>query len=229
MDKSDIHWNDWQRILIGEVPGSFFIEVIIRMIVVYFILVFSMRAMGKRMATQLTITEYAALVSLAAATGMAVQTPERGLLPAMLIAAIVIYIQRFIARKAAANNRFEKFVMGEIDTLVRDGILNVGDMHHTRISREKLFARLRGNSIKHLGEVQRCYFEATGDFSLIKAKEPKPGLSVLPNWDKKMRDKQKVQAGISVCKTCGNIKKQAKEIKSPCSNCGSKDTEYAVL
>jgi uncharacterized membrane protein YcaP (DUF421 family) len=229
MDKSEIHWDDWHRIFIGEVPGSFFIEVIIRMIVVYFILVFSMRAMGKRMATQLTITEYAALVSLAAATGMAVQTPERGLLPAMLIAAIVIYIQRFIAKKAAANNRFEKLVMGEIDTLIKDGLLNVGAMHHTRISREKLFAKLRGNSIKHLGEVQRCYFEATGDFSLIKAKEPKPGLSVLPAWDKKMRDKQKAQPGISACKTCGNIKKEVKENKSPCNNCGSKDTEYAVL
>jgi uncharacterized membrane protein YcaP (DUF421 family) len=229
MDKSDIFWNDWQRILIGEVPGSFFIEVIIRMVVVYFILVFSMRAMGKRMATQLTITEYAALVSLAAATGMAVQTPERGLLPAMLIALIVIYIQRFIAKKASVNNRFEKLVMGEINTLIKDGVLDVGVMHHTRVSREKLFAKLRGGSIKHLGEVQRYYFEATGDFSLIKSKEPKPGLSVLPNWDKKMRDKQKAQPGISVCKTCGNIKKEAKENKSPCNNCGSKDTEFAVL
>jgi uncharacterized membrane protein YcaP (DUF421 family) len=229
MDKSDIHWNDWQRILIGEVPGNFFIEVIIRMIVIYFILVFSMRAMGKRMATQLTITEYAALVSLAAATGMAVQTPERGLLPAMLIALIVIYTQRFIAKRASVNNRFEKFVMGEIDTLIKDGILNIGAMHHTRISREKLFAKLRGSSIKHLGEVQRYYFEATGDFSLIKAKEPKPGLSVLPNWDKKMRDKQKAQQGISVCKTCGNIKQEPKENRSPCNICGYKDTEFAVL
>ena len=108
MDKSEIFWNDWQRILIGEVPGSFFIEVILRMIVVYFILVFSMRAMGKRMATQLTNAEYAALVSLAAATGMAVQTPERGLLPAALIAALVVYTQRFIAKKASVRNHFEK-------------------------------------------------------------------------------------------------------------------------
>jgi uncharacterized membrane protein YcaP (DUF421 family) len=229
MDKSDIFWNDWQRILVGEVPGSFFIEVVLRMIVVYFILVFSMRAMGKRMATQLTITEYAALVSLAAATGMAVQTPERGLLPAMLISAIVIYIQRFIAKKASVNNRFEKLLMGEIDILVEDGKLNIYNMHHTRISREKLFSKLRGSSIKHLGEVQRLYFEASGEFALIKAKEPKPGLSVIPNWDKKMRDKQKREPEISVCKTCGNIKHAAIEERVACDNCGNTDTEFAVL
>jgi uncharacterized membrane protein YcaP (DUF421 family) len=229
MDKSDIFWNDWHRILVGEVPGSFFIEVILRMIVVYFILVFSMRAMGKRMATQLTITEYASLVSLAAATGMAVQTPERGLLPAMLIAAIVIYTQRFIAKRASVNNSFEKFIMGEIDVLVEDGKLNIHNMHHTRISREKLFAKLRGNSIKHLGEVQRLYFENSGEFALIKAKEPKPGLSVIPNWDKKMREKQKPAPEICVCKTCGNIKQVAMEEKVACSNCGSEETELAVL
>ncbi|MBV9962733.1 MAG: DUF421 domain-containing protein [Parafilimonas sp.] len=229
MDKSDIFWNDWQRILIGQVPGPFFIEVILRMIVVYFILVFSMRAMGKRMATQLTITEYASLVSLAAATGMAVQTPERGLLPAMLIAAIVIYTQRFIAKRASVNNRFEKLLMGEIDILVEDGKLNIPVMHHTRITREKLFSKMRNSSIKHLGEVQRLYFEASGDFALIKAKEPKPGLSVIPNWDKKMRDKQKREPGICVCKTCGNIKHATIEQRIACDNCGNEDTEYAVL
>jgi uncharacterized membrane protein YcaP (DUF421 family) len=229
MDKSDIFWNDWHRILIGEVPGTFFIEVIIRMIVVYFILVFSMRAMGKRMATQLTGAEYCALVSLAAATGMAVQTPERGLLPAMLIAALVIYIQRFIAKRASVNNSFEKLVMGKIDILVEDGKLNLHNMHHTRITREKLFAKLRGNNIKQLGEVQRLYFEASGKFSLIKAKEPAVGLSVIPNWDEKFRDKQKIQKDISVCKVCGNIKQVSIDDKTPCSNCGHKESEYAVL
>ena len=119
--------------------------------------------------------------------------------------------------------------MGEIDTLIKDGVIDVGIMHHTRISREKLFAKLRDGSIKHLGEVQRYYFEATGDFALIKAKEPKPGLSVIPNWDKKFRDKQKLQSGTSVCKTCGNIKQITEEVKTPCDNCGSTDTENAVL
>ena len=199
MDKSDIVWNDWHRILIGEVPGSFFIEVILRMIVVYFILVFSMRAMGKRMATQLTNMEYAALVSLAAATGMAVQTPERGLLPAALIAALVIFIQRFIAKKASVNNRFEKVVMGKIDVLVENGKLNIDIMKHTRITRDKLLEKLRGRSIKHLGEVQRFYFEASGEFALMKAKEPSPGLSIIPEWDKKMRGRQTQQPEISVC------------------------------
>ena len=77
--------------------------------------------------------------------------------------------------------------------------------------------------------MQRFYFEASGEFALVKAKQPFPGLSVIPNWDKKMRDKQKPQPEISACKTCGNVKQVAKEEKVPCNNCGSTDTEYAVL
>lgn len=228
MKKEEIHLGDWHRILIGEIPPAYFIEIVMRLAVVYLILLFSMRAMGKRMATQLTRTEYAALVSLAAATGMNALTPERGLLPSVVIAVVLICIQRLIASKASVNNKFEKMVMGEIDTLVEDGKLNLGVMKNTRLTRERLFAELRGSGVKQLGEVQRFYFEAGGDFTLMKAKEPKPGLSVIPNWDYKFRDKQKPEEGCCVCKTCGNIKQVPMDQQMICERCGNDSSEYAV-
>jgi uncharacterized membrane protein YcaP (DUF421 family) len=228
MGKDDIRWDDWRRIFIGEVPGEFYFEIVIRLAVVYMILVFSMRMMGKRMATQLTRTEYAALVSLAAATGMNALTPERGLLPSVVIAIVLIFVQRLLARQASLHNRFEKLLMGKIDVLVEDGKLNLNIMKETRITREKLFAELRGSNIKQLGEVQRFYFESGGDFSLLKAKETKAGLSVIPNWDHIMRDRQKPESDCCVCKNCGNTKQVPKEQKMVCDRCGSDDSEYAV-
>lgn len=228
MKKEEIHWYDWPRILVGNIPAEYFIEIIIRLAVVYLILIISMRIMGKRMATQLTRTEYAALVSLAAATGMNALTPERGLLPSVVIAIVLICVQRFIAKRTSVNNKFEKLLMGTIDVLVEDGKLNLDTMKQTRITRERLFAELRGSGVKHLGEVQRFYFESGGDFSLMKVKEPKAGLSVIPNWDHKYRDKQKPEEGCCVCKTCGNTKQVPKEQKMVCERCGSDDSEYAV-
>jgi uncharacterized membrane protein YcaP (DUF421 family) len=67
MKPEEINLDDWSRILIGEVPAEFFIEVLIRMTFFYLFLLVSMRLIGKRMNSQLTRNELAALVSLAAA------------------------------------------------------------------------------------------------------------------------------------------------------------------
>lgn len=85
MQPQDIHFSDWQRILFGEVPITYLFELLIRAIAVYFILMVSIRAMGKRMSSQLSRNELAALVSLAAAVGIPMMAPERGVLRLWLL------------------------------------------------------------------------------------------------------------------------------------------------
>ena len=48
MNKEDIKLSDWGRIFLGDVPPEFIIEVIVRMIFIYVILVVSLRLLGKR-------------------------------------------------------------------------------------------------------------------------------------------------------------------------------------
>jgi len=162
MKSYEIVMDDWMKILIGNVPIHFFLEVVFRVLFVFLLLIFSMRLMGKRMASQLSRNEMVAMSSLAAAIGIPIQAPDRGLLPALIVAIIVILGQRWIARIAAWNEQFEEVSQGDIGVLVYDGVLNIKEMKITRISRERLFAQLRSEGIKHLGQVQRFYFEANG-------------------------------------------------------------------
>lgn len=106
MKPEEIHITDWARIFLGEVPPSFMIEVVIRIAFMYLVLMVSMRAMGKRMAGMLGRTEMAALVSLAASIGVSLQDPSKGLLPVVIIAAVVVGIQRFIAWRGTQNPKF---------------------------------------------------------------------------------------------------------------------------
>lgn len=91
MKKEDIQLGDWLRVFIGEAPGAFFIEIVIRTIVIYAILMIGFRLIGSRMAGQLSRTEQASLVTLAAAIGVPIQSPERGILPAIIIAIVVVF------------------------------------------------------------------------------------------------------------------------------------------
>jgi hypothetical protein len=57
MKKEDIHLGDWARILFGEAPPIFLLEVFIRTLIVYVFLLYILRWLAKRMSGQLTIME----------------------------------------------------------------------------------------------------------------------------------------------------------------------------
>ncbi|MDQ1090308.1 MULTISPECIES: YetF domain-containing protein [unclassified Siphonobacter] len=223
MKPEDIHITDWMRILMGELPVDYFFEILLRMAFTYLLLMVSMRFMGRRMASQMNRNEMAALTSLAAAIGMPVLSPDRGLLPAVAIAIIIVLGQRLIARIASRNERFEAITQDEIDILVQNGILNLEQMRRSRITRERLFAQLRSEGLLHLGQVRRLYLEANGKFTLIKEEPPIPGLSVIPNWDKKLVDEQKKSEDIMVCKNCGNHMPEKSTTEDKCPQCGDQN------
>jgi uncharacterized membrane protein YcaP (DUF421 family) len=217
MDALDFTPWDWQRILLGEVPPSFYLEILLRMVVVYIILMVSMRSLGKRMAAQLTRNETAAMVSLAAAIGVPILSPERGLLPPVIIAIIVVCLSRLTASIAAHNQKIESITQGKTDTLIKDAVMNTKVMAKTRITRERILAQLRSNQVYHLGEVKRLYLEANGNFTVVLSDKPRPGLPIFPDGDIEFLAELK-PADTLVCHVCGN-ENNSQSRSEVCSNC----------
>jgi len=228
MKPEDIDIYDWQRIFIGNVPAGFYLEVIFRTAVVYLVLMVSMRLMGKRMASQLSRNEMVAMVSLAAAIGVPLQSPDRGILAAVVIAIIVVFIQQVLASRVSKNQQLETITQGDIMVVVEDGRLNLGNMKRAGLTRERTFSQLRGESIKHLGEVKRLYFEAGGSFSIVKNFEAIPGLGVLPEYDERFKKEMYNYTQTPVCKSCGQLSRFETTDKN-CENCGSNLWAAAVL
>lgn len=219
MDKEDIHLYDWQRILVGEVPGIFYVEILIRAAAIYLILVVAMRLMGRRMASKLSRNEMAAMISLAAAIGVPILDAHRGLLPALIIAMVVVFTQRIVSYWVAKNQKFESISQGDISTLVENSVMQLPAMKESRITRELLFAQLRSGGMIHLGHVKRLYMEANGAFTLVEEPKPKPGLSILPEWDTDFIDQQEKTPHQNVCYHCGNPQPKSGQ-KDNCANCG---------
>src|ERR1700749_3909429 len=114
MEAWQIHYNDWVRILLGNMPPQFLIEVIMRVAFIYLLILFCIRLMGKRMAAQLSRNELVAISSLAASIGIPIQTPDRGLLPALLVALVVVAAQRMVATWLSRRQAFERRSQGNI-------------------------------------------------------------------------------------------------------------------
>jgi uncharacterized membrane protein YcaP (DUF421 family) len=229
MKPDDIHLSDWARILVGEVPGSFYLEAILRVVFIYLLLLVSMRLMGNRMGGVLTRNEMTAMIALAAANGVALMAPDRGLLPVIVVAAIVIGYQKLIAWRAFHHPAFESAVLDDLRILVEDGRLKLDELAASVLAREQLMGRLRQESISNLGAVQRAYQEANGAFSIITFTEPRPGLSILPTADKAYREEQEKAPGQVACGHCGHVLTSHSTPASQCPRCGQQQWQPAVL
>lgn len=226
MKPEEIKFNDWTRIFFGEVPPEFYIELVIRGFLVYVLLMFSMRLLGKRMASQVSRLEIAALSSLASAIGVPMLSPTNGLLPAFIIAALIVGMTRLISRISTKNQNFERVTQGDLDLLVEDSVMHLDIMKKVRVSRELLFAQLRSENLTHLGMAKRVYMEANGSFTLISNETATPGLLVLPEWDNEFIGEKLNKTDVIICKECGakkpdNTASANTELK--CANCGASD------
>jgi uncharacterized membrane protein YcaP (DUF421 family) len=227
MQPDDIHWNDWIRILKGNLPWTFMYEVALRGVFLYFLLFFSMRIMGRRMASQLSRTEMAALVALAATVGIPMQSPDKGLLPALVAAGVIVGLHSLMTRLVFRYRKIEKLILQDSDSLIEDGCLKMPTLKKNAISKELIFAQLRGAGIKNLGCVKRLYYEATGGFTLRKYEFPKPGLSVIPDWDEIMIGRTALQEGLLSCQQCGyTVQAGSDDLKPRCSKCN--DTSWVA-
>jgi uncharacterized membrane protein YcaP (DUF421 family) len=221
---------DTRRILFGEVPYEFMIEVVIRILFVYILLVIAMRLMGTRLAARITRNELIALVTLSAGVGMAILNPERGLLPPVVVVIVVVSIQYFIARITRKSKTVDKIILDTLTPLIKDGKFQLESMKETRITRERMSADLRANSIKNLGIVERAYMEANGKFTVVTFKDNKSrqGLCVIPRFDTAFRDELHYAKTALACNCCGNVEEKIKH-ETMCSNCGNKSWERALV
>jgi len=218
------HITDYLRILMGEVPWSFLLECSLRLVAMYLLLLAGLRLMGKRQAGQVSRTELAGLVSIAVSIGIPLLSPDRGLLAPVAIVATVVLLHRLVTRWAARHPTAEHLLQGTVTTVVIDGVLQLPIMERVVLSRERLFAQLRSESLEHLGQVRRLYMEANGTFSLVEEEEPKPGLSIIPGWDKDFRELQPVAASKFACVACGQVEEAAQK----CPHCGAHEWHSAV-
>src|SRR3954464_3794467 len=132
MKPEDFRLDDWARILSGQAPAGFYLEVVIRSVVVYTLLVCAMRLLGQRMAAQLNPVEQGAVVTLAAAVGVPLMSPDRGLLAALVIAAVMIAIIRLSSRISARGGQAQVAVDGRLSALVIDSVLQLPEMKKSR-------------------------------------------------------------------------------------------------
>lgn len=206
MKKEDIEPWDWNRILFGEAPPEFMLEVFMRTAIIYVALLVIVRLMGKRMGGQLTISEMAVMVTLGAIVSPAMQIPQLGVLMGIMILICALAFQRGLNHAEFKSSKFENVSQGKTQLLVKEGIIQLKEIEDARVSRQQLFSVLRRKHVYNLGDVGRVYIEACGIFSVYKKQEPSPGLPIFPPSDDAINlYAQELVENRQACATCGYV------------------------
>jgi uncharacterized membrane protein YcaP (DUF421 family) len=228
MKKDQIHFEDWQRILIGNNPPEFLLEVFVRSLLILFFFLITVRLLGKRMNGQLTLTEMAVMLTLGAIVAPIMQLPDRGVLLGLVVLICALTFQRGLTWLDFKSKRVEEITQGKESLLIEDGVLQLEAMEATRISKQQIFAKLRSEKIYNVKKVSRLYMEACGLFSIYTDEEEKPGLSALPDTDKEVHSLQPVaEPAIVACMNCGNTI-LIKDEQPPCPVCQEVEWTQAV-
>ncbi|SFQ52205.1 DUF421 domain-containing protein [Hymenobacter arizonensis] len=219
MKKEEIYLGDWQRILLGNAPLEFMLEVVLRTLLIYLVLLVAMRQLGKRMNAQLTVTELAVMIMLGGIVSVAMQVPERGLLHSAFTLGCMLALNRGINWLAFRYRRVEYITQGDVAIVAKDGVLDLDAMAQANLSREQLFGMLRADSVRQLGQVKRVYVEANGEFSIYRQQPARPGLSVLPDTDARVHDDEPAAHNLSACRRCGHPEPADHQLPA-CPRCG---------
>lgn len=229
MEKENIWLSDWQRILLGEAPVEFLVEVLIRTTLIYLTLLIVMRLLGKRMNGQITNLDLAVMLTMGAIMAPAMQLPDRGLLSGVLALFCALAFLRGTIQVGVKSNKAEKRIQGRATILIKDGVILLDEMAQNRLSHQQVFAALRSENVYNLGKVKRLYFEAYGMFSIYQDETGKPGLSLLPPSDIDIRSiHQNPETSTLACSNCGNTQ-PASPAPGPCSRCGADRWTNAIL
>ncbi len=197
---------DWQRILFGELPGHFLLEVLVRTLIMFVVIFISLRATGKSAVRQLTVVDLVLIVGLGSAAGDPMFYDDVGLLPALLVFGVVVLSYRGLTKWAATSTKASDWVEGKMTLLIEEGQFAIDEFKKEQLGQDEFFMQLREGGIEHLGQIRRAYLESSGSISqfFYEDEQVKPGLPVLPElFSQKSARIDKV--GTYACSFCGYV------------------------
>lgn len=147
---------------------------IIRTIIMYIVVIFSLRLMGKKQIGQLEPSELTVAImisELATIPLSGIDVPLlHGIVPVLILSAVEILISILVIKTI----RIRKFITGRPVIIVKNGVLDEITFRKTRFTSDDLITEMRMNGISDINEIQYAFLETGGQVSFILKKKYTP-------------------------------------------------------
>jgi len=218
---------DLSRIIFGDVPFLFYVEIILRTVVLYLYALALLRVLGKRSAGELTILDVLIIVALGSAVGDPMFYPNIPLLEGIVVITMIVGLQRLGLYWANRSAKVDRWLKGRPSLVVMNGVFNLDGLEHVGISKREIFQMARQNGYRNLGEIRRMYIETDDTPSIFgfEVDQIRPGLQFEPPWEIDQHATHGAgniikQPSVAACVNCGQTAEfsEGKEVP-PCPRC----------
>ena len=148
--------------------------IIIRTLILYIAVIFSVRFMGKRQIGQLQPSELVITILISNIATLSLEDPDTPLLTGLAPILFLISIDVIVSVLTMNSPGFRRFISGSPQIIIRDGILDHDKLRTLRISYDDLIEALRIINIFDISEVQFAVVETNGQISAYQKQPYRP-------------------------------------------------------
>ncbi|MCX7570188.1 DUF421 domain-containing protein [Tumebacillus sp. DT12] len=145
-----------------------------RVVAMYFVILLSMRLMGKREIGQLSIFDLVVSIMIAELAAMSLEDPEVPMMRGIAIIALLVILQIVMSYLTLKSVTLRYLIEGRPTLLIANGEIRDSEMRRTRYSMSDLMTQLREKNIATVNDVEFAVLETTGKLSVFPKADRQP-------------------------------------------------------
>jgi uncharacterized membrane protein YcaP (DUF421 family) len=146
-----------------------YVEIVIRTLIIYFVVLVGLRATGKRQLGQMTPLDLVLLLLISNAVQNAMTGPDTSLLGGIVSALTLLAAHSLFSRLRVRVPALRKALVGEPTPLIRDGQVLADNVKQEEITEDELLSALREHGVEDICDVELAELEVDGSISVVPA------------------------------------------------------------
>lgn len=148
--------------------------ILIRTIILYLVVLFTIRIMGKSELSKMSPFQLVVIFMIAELAAIPIESSAASLINGAVGIFALMFLQVLISMVSIKSERFKNFINGKPSVLIDKGEINEKELKALRISLNDLMEQLRIGNAPSLSEVEYAVMESNGELSIIPKADKKP-------------------------------------------------------
>ena len=140
----------------------------IRAFLLYIIIIFAVRMMGKRQISEMQTSELVITLLMSNIASIPMQDTEQSMLSGIIPMMVLLVCEIFISYLMLKKSGIRRLICGKPVIVINDGTVDQQAMKELRISTEDLYEQLRQKDVFDISEVAYAILETNGQMSVFK-------------------------------------------------------------
>ncbi len=143
-------------------------SIVVRTVIIYILLSFSLRIMGKRQLGELDVGELVSTLLISEIASIPIDDPDIPLLNAIIPILFILAIEIILSTVKNKSEKMKKLIEGKPEYIIYKGRLLQKTLSNNRISINELLSEMRIQGVGDIEEIYYAAIEQNGSLSLIK-------------------------------------------------------------